>query len=79
MSRCGQAFLVAPEEADTQLAAMAHDGRVYAVLSEDADLLVMGVQRLLCKMSLQTTCWHFYDLTSADWDLVCKQMEGACP
>ena len=74
---CGQAFLVAPEEADTQLAAMAHDGRVYAVLSEDADLLVMGVQRLLCKMSLQTTCWHFYDLASADWDLVRKQMEGA--
>ena len=74
---CGQAFLVAPEEADTQLAAMAHDGRVYAVLSEDADLLVMGVQRLLCKMSLRTTCWHFYDLASADWDLVRKQMEGA--
>ena len=74
---CGQPYLVAPEEADAQLAAMARDGRVYAVLSEDANLLVMGVQRLLCKMSLRTTCWHFYDLASADWDLVRKQMEGA--
>ena len=46
----GIAFLVAPYEADAQMAYLALTGEVHAVITEDSDLLVYGVPRVLFKM-----------------------------
>lgn len=43
-------FVVAPYEADAQLAWMCTAGKVAAVLSEDSDLLVYGCDRVLFKL-----------------------------
>ena len=42
--------IVAPYEADAQLAYMIRSGMAYAVISEDSDLLVFGCERVLFKM-----------------------------
>ena len=42
--------IVAPYEADAQLAYMARTGLAHAVISEDSDLLVFGCERVLFKM-----------------------------
>lgn len=42
--------IVAPYEADSQLAYMVRSGLAYAVISEDSDLLVFGCARVLFKM-----------------------------
>ena len=42
--------IVAPYEADAQLAYMIKTGLAYAVISEDSDLLVFGCERVLFKM-----------------------------
>ena len=46
----GVDFVVAPYEADAQLAFLALSGRVHAVISEDSDLLAYGCPRVLYKM-----------------------------
>ncbi|CAD7961927.1 unnamed protein product [Amoebophrya sp. A120] len=43
-------FIVAPYEADAQLAYMCRTGFLHAVISEDSDLFVYGCPRVLCKM-----------------------------
>jgi exonuclease-1 len=43
-------YYVAPYEADAQLAYLYLTGRVQAVITEDSDLLIFGVQRVLFKM-----------------------------
>lgn len=43
-------FIVAPYEADAQLAYLDKIGRVAAVISEDSDLLLFGIRRILFKM-----------------------------
>ncbi len=43
-------FVVAPYEADAQLAYMCRKGELHAVISEDSDLLVYGCPRLICKL-----------------------------
>ena len=43
-------FIVAPYEADAQLAYLALNGHVEAVISEDSDLLAYGCPRVLFKM-----------------------------
>ncbi|KAJ3252544.1 Rad2 nuclease [Chytriomyces hyalinus] len=43
-------FIVAPYEADAQLAYLEKIGKVDAVLTEDSDLLVFGCQRVLLKL-----------------------------
>ncbi|KAI9205019.1 PIN domain-like protein [Polychytrium aggregatum] len=43
-------FVVAPYEADAQMAYLERTGYVDAVLSEDSDLLVFGVKRLITKL-----------------------------
>ncbi len=43
-------FIVAPYEADAQLAYLDRIGRVAAVISEDSDLLLFGIKRVLFKM-----------------------------
>lgn len=43
-------FIVAPYEADAQLAYMGRSGFVHAVISEDSDLFVYGCPRVVCKL-----------------------------
>jgi 5'-3' exonuclease len=43
-------FLVAPYEADAQMAYLAHSGYVSCVITEDSDLIVFGCPRILYKM-----------------------------
>ncbi|KAJ2851296.1 Rad2 nuclease [Coemansia brasiliensis] len=46
----GFRYLVAPYEADAQLAFLESTGIIYAAISEDSDLVVFGCQRLVLKM-----------------------------
>eukprot|EP00986_Skeletonema_menzelii_P001978 scaffold545_cov139-Skeletonema_menzelii.AAC.9 len=48
--QAGIAFLVAPYEADAQMARMAHTGLVDLVITEDSDTLVYGCPRVLFKI-----------------------------
>lgn len=43
-------FIVAPYEADAQMAYLNRIGMVQAVISEDSDLLLFGIKRILFKM-----------------------------
>ncbi|ODQ64902.1 PIN domain-like protein [Nadsonia fulvescens var. elongata DSM 6958] len=49
-------YVVAPYEADSQLIYMEKIGRVAAIISEDSDLLIFGVNTLLTKMDDQGNC-----------------------
>ena len=46
LKRCGVEFIVAPYEADAQMAYLALNGLVAAVLTEDSDLLPYGCPRV---------------------------------
>jgi len=48
--KLGVSFLVAPYEADAQMAFMAHNGIVDLVITEDSDLLAYGCPRVLFKI-----------------------------
>ena len=50
------AYVVAPYEADAQLAYLEQKGIIDGVLSEDSDLLVFGVKRLLTKLDQYGNC-----------------------
>ena len=50
LRRRGVAFVVAPFEADAQMAHMALSGAVAAVVTEDSDLIAYGVPRVFLKM-----------------------------
>eukprot|EP00984_Skeletonema_dohrnii_P001549 scaffold486_cov148-Skeletonema_dohrnii-CCMP3373.AAC.30 len=52
--QAGIAFLVAPYEADAQMARMAHTGMVDLVITEDSDTLVYGCPRVLFKIDFDT-------------------------
>lgn len=52
--QAGIAFLVAPYEADAQMARMAHTGMVDLVITEDSDTLVYGCPRVLFKVDFET-------------------------
>ena len=49
-------YVVAPYEADAQLAYLERKGIIDGVLSEDSDLLVFGVKRLLTKLDPYGSC-----------------------
>lgn len=49
-------YVVAPYEADSQLAYLEKQGLIHGVLSEDSDLLVFGVQCLLTKLDQYGEC-----------------------
>lgn len=51
-------FIVAPYEADAQLAYLALQGMVHAVISEDSDMLVYGCPRVLFKLDGRTGIGH---------------------
>ena len=49
-------YVVAPYEADAQMAYLERKGLIHGVLSEDSDLLVFGVKRLLTKLDQYGEC-----------------------
>lgn len=50
LRKCKIQFIVAPFEADAQMAWLQRTGRVAAVVTEDSDLLLFGCERVLFKM-----------------------------
>ncbi|KAJ2496479.1 Rad2 nuclease [Coemansia sp. RSA 1972] len=50
LKKCGFRYLVAPYEADAQLAYLERTGVVSAVVSEDSDLIAFGCRNVLFKM-----------------------------
>jgi hypothetical protein len=54
LRRRGVAFVVAPFEADAQMAFLASTGAVAAVITEDSDLVAYGVARVFLKLDLKT-------------------------
>ena len=75
LRRLGVDFLVAPFEADAQLAFMYAKGQVSAVVSEDSDLLAFGCFRLVSKLD---TSGDFVDLR-LDWAFRGTQNSGGKP
>eukprot|EP00656_Telonema_subtile_P040277 TRINITY_DN4533_c0_g2_i4.p1 TRINITY_DN4533_c0_g2~~TRINITY_DN4533_c0_g2_i4.p1 ORF type:complete len:380 (+),score=74.33 TRINITY_DN4533_c0_g2_i4:292-1431(+) len=60
----GLVFLVAPYEADAQLAWEIHGGRVDAILTEDSDLLVHGCERVLMEFNGSDGSAVLYDMST---------------
>jgi 5'-3' exonuclease len=56
LKRMNIQYVVAPYEADAQLAYLERKGIINGVLSEDSDLLVFGVKRLLTKLDQHGDC-----------------------
>ncbi|KAL8767129.1 MAG: hypothetical protein Q9209_006291 [Squamulea sp. 1 TL-2023] len=52
----GVQYVVAPYEADAQLAYLEKNGFIQGILSEDSDLLVFGAKRLLTKLDQYGDC-----------------------
>lgn len=82
-------YVVAPYEADAQLAHMEKKGIIDAVISEDSDLLVYGIKRLWTKMDAQgyfiemrRDQFHFsrsVDLSAlSDYELRCLAIINGC-
>ena len=72
----GVPFVVAPYEADAQLAVLGLSGAVHAVLTEDSDLLAYGTPRVLFKLAPDGSCVELLsqrlgqcsELNMAGWD-----------
>lgn len=58
----GVGYVVAEEEADSQLGYLYREGHIYAVVSSDADMYAHGIKRLFYKFSLTTFIWSYIDL-----------------
>jgi exonuclease-1 len=56
LKAAGIPYVVAPYEADSQLAYLEQQGLIHGVLSEDSDLLVFGVRCLLTKLDQYGEC-----------------------
>lgn len=56
LKKLGVQYVVAPYEADAQLAYLERKGLIHSVLSEDSDLLVFGAKSLLTKLDQYGEC-----------------------
>lgn len=56
LKKIGVRYVVAPYEADAQLAYLERQGVIQGILSEDSDLLVFGAKRLLTKLDQYGDC-----------------------
>lgn len=56
LKKTGVQYVVAPYEADAQLAYLERQGIIQGMLSEDSDLLVFGAKRLLTKLDQYGDC-----------------------
>lgn len=52
----GVSYVVAPYEADAQLAYLERKGYVDGIITEDSDLLVFGCKKVLFKMDSEGAC-----------------------
>lgn len=66
-------YIVAPYEADAQLAYLEQKGIINGILSEDSDLLVFGAKRLITKLNQYGEC---VEIERADFRL-CKDINLA--
>jgi 5'-3' exonuclease len=73
LRRLGVDFVVAPYEADAQLAYMYKEGIVSGVVSEDSDLLAFGCLRLISK--LEPSTGDFADI-SLEWAFQGRDVPG---
>lgn len=64
-------FIVAPYEADAQMAYLDRIGRVSAIISEDSDLLLFGCRRVLFKMDK----FGHAEEVSIDRLVACEEMD----
>ena len=53
LQQAGVPFIVAPYEADAQMAFLALNQRVHAVITEDSDMLPYGCPRVRCLAPVQ--------------------------
>lgn len=67
LRRMNVKYLVAPYEADAQLAYLEREGIVDGILSEDSDLLVFGARKLITKLDQYGAC---IELNRSDFNLV---------
>lgn len=58
LKQAGVPFIVAPYEADAQMAYMARNGIVDLVITEDSDLLAYGCPEVVFKLSRGGDCDH---------------------
>lgn len=70
LKRVGVQFVVAPYEADAQLAYLERKGIISAIISEDSDLLVFGTRCLLTKLDQYGDC---VEINRADFT-ACKDI-----
>lgn len=56
LKKMGVQYVVAPYEADAQLAYLERHGIINGIISEDSDLLVFGAKRLLSKLDQHGDC-----------------------
>lgn len=52
----GVAYVVAPYEADAQMAFLEHSGVVDGIITEDSDLLVFGCKKVIFKLDSDGNC-----------------------
>jgi len=65
----GVSYVVAPYEADAQLAYLEKTGLVDAILTEDSDLLVFGCKNVLFK--LDTSAHRVVSISRSDFGSIC--------
>lgn len=65
-------WVVAPYEADAQLAYLEQSGLVSAVLSEDSDLVLFGVKRLCVKLDVKT---GYFEQVCSDRLYLCRDLD----
>lgn len=70
LKRVGVQYIVAPYEADAQLAYLERKGTIAGIISEDSDLLVFGAKRLLTKLDQYGDC---IEINRADFT-ACKKI-----
>eukprot|EP00658_Telonema_sp_P-2_P055336 TRINITY_DN43996_c0_g1_i1.p1 TRINITY_DN43996_c0_g1~~TRINITY_DN43996_c0_g1_i1.p1 ORF type:complete len:307 (+),score=35.70 TRINITY_DN43996_c0_g1_i1:26-946(+) len=72
----GLGFLVAPYEADPQLAHELRCGHVWAVLSEDSDLLIHGAGRVIMDFVPSTGMAVMYDFSLLEGSVASERAHG---
>ncbi|PYI07574.1 PIN domain-like protein [Aspergillus sclerotiicarbonarius CBS 121057] len=70
LKKMGVQYVVAPYEADAQLAYLEQQGIIAGIISEDSDLLVFGAKRLLSKLDQHGDC---IEISRADFS-ACREV-----
>ncbi|PWY87983.1 hypothetical protein BO94DRAFT_575045 [Aspergillus sclerotioniger CBS 115572] len=70
LKKMGVQYVVAPYEADAQLAYLEQQGIITGIISEDSDLLVFGAKRLLSKLDQHGDC---IEINRADFS-ACREV-----